>query len=95
MTIPAGSRKLQDLIEHVRSTLPNEYGQMVGYRGMIVLESERSNRILAFSFWEDDEAFAASERSAAENAKRLGQAAGTTVSVESFDLLGSHGIRFF
>jgi heme-degrading monooxygenase HmoA len=95
MTIPAGSQKLQDLMEHVRSTLPKAYGLMVGYRGMFVLESERGNRILAVSFWEDDKAFSASELAAGENAKRLGQAAGAPVSVESFDLIGSNGVRFF
>jgi heme-degrading monooxygenase HmoA len=95
MTIPAGSRKLQDLIDEVRSTLPTIYGALIGYRGLIVLESERGNEILAISFWADEEAYKVSEKSAADNARRFGQAAGTPVSVESYNVIGSDGVRYF
>jgi hypothetical protein len=94
LTVDTGSRRMPELVQEIRETLPRVYGQVTGYRGMVVLEQDTGTRIIAASFWDDEDAMSVSEHTAADNAQRIGQATGTTVSVESYEVLGSNGIRF-
>ena len=54
-----------------------------------MLEKPGGNHIIAVSFWADEEGVKASEKIAADNAKRIGLAAGTTVSVNVYDVIGT------
>jgi hypothetical protein len=86
---------MPELVGQLRETLPRVYGQLTGYRGMVVLEQDTGTRIIAASFWDDQDAMKESELTAADNARRIGQATGTTVSVDAYEVLGSNGIRFY
>jgi len=92
MTFYAASDKIADLVTAMRSELPPRYESIPGYRGILVLEKPGGNHIIAITFWDGQEGVEASEDAAADNAKRIGHASGTTVSVHVYDVMGTSGL---
>ncbi|HYA69631.1 MAG TPA: hypothetical protein VED63_12945 [Acidimicrobiales bacterium] len=88
MTFYSDTARFADLVESLRSTLPVTYASVPGYEGLLVLEKPGGNHIIAASFWASEEGVKASEEIAADNAKRIGHAAGTTVSVNVYEVIG-------
>jgi heme-degrading monooxygenase HmoA len=92
MTFYSASEKISDLFEVLRTEMPPAYESIPGFRGVVVLEKPGGNHMIAETFWEDEEGIKASESMAADYARRIGLAAGTTVSVNVYEVVGIAGL---
>jgi len=92
MTFYSESAKMADLVESLRSEVPQAYESVPGFRGIVVLEKSGGNHIIAVTLWEDEEGIRASEAYADGFAHRIGDAIGTAVSRNIYNVLGTTGI---
>ena len=93
MTFYSESVDLTDLVASLRADLPPVYESFPGFRGLIVLEKPGiRNHVMAVTLWNDEESLQASEAVADTFADRIAHAAGTSVTRNVYDVLGTIGI---
>ena len=93
MTFYAETLVMWDLVASLRSHLPPAYEAIPGFRGLVVLEKPGApNHIIAVTLWEDDEGLQASEGIADAFAERIGLAAGTSVTRNIYNVIGTIGM---
>lgn len=81
---------MTNLVASLRSDLPPVYESFPGFRGLLVLERpDVRHHVIAVTLWADDESVSASEGLANVVADRIAEAAGTSVSRNIYNVLGT------
>jgi hypothetical protein len=93
MSFYSESADLTDLVASLRADLPPVYEPLPGFRGLIVLEKPGArNHVMALTLWSDESSLLASETVADSFADRIAHAAGTSVTRNVNNVLGTIGI---